>query len=380
MSKRLFFGTGLGVLLFMLAGAGIVNAQSFRTGDNITISGQETIDQTLFAAGRNIDISAPVNGDIFCAGQNITINGNIQGDVICAGQTITVNGEVDGDIRLAGQSVTINAPVSSNASIAGQSVTIGSSGRIGQDLNLAADTATVNGRVARDIAGASSNLEINSRIGRGVTAAVDTLVLTDNARVGGDIEYTSDNELEQAEGAAVAGTITRNETARESRADYGSLIGLTAGFAVYIFLTALISALVLTAIFPQVFNKVSDAALERPLGTAGIGLVALIGVPVIVIGLMMTVLGIPLALMLLYVWLFIVFLSGVFSAYYLGRLLLRDTKNPLLVMLGGGTLLLLSYFVPVLGVLTMFAALVMGVGMILLALWRRTPRPSYTIT
>jgi uncharacterized membrane protein len=76
-------------------------------------------------------------------------------------------------------------------------------------------------------------------------------------------------------------------------------------------------------------------------------------------------------------WLVIIMLSGPFTAYYIGRLLFSSARSVLLTMFVGSIVLLVLYFIPVLGVFVLLGVYWLGTGMILLELMRRTPKPVY---
>lgn len=90
----------------MLAWAGVAQAQACSSNTQ-AVAATETVDGTLFAAGRTVDIAGTVNGDVFCAGREYAVSGTVNGDVICAAQARRVSGTVEGDVRAAGRAVTI---------------------------------------------------------------------------------------------------------------------------------------------------------------------------------------------------------------------------------------------------------------------------------
>jgi hypothetical protein len=130
-------------------------------------------------------------------------------------------------------------------------------------------------------------------------------------------------------------------------------------------------------LFPRLFQNVTDQAARRPWIALLTGFVASFAVPIIIVLLAVTVIGIPLALFVGLLWLVAEFLSGPLFAYYLGRLILRRSRQPVLIMLVGSILLTILYFIPFLGILAILAAVWFGTGMLLLEVFSRTPRPVY---
>jgi cytoskeletal protein CcmA (bactofilin family) len=365
------------LLAIPLLGVAIsANAQSFRTGDNITVPQNRTVNSTLYAAGQSIDVAGTVQGDVICAGQNITVSGTVTGDVLCAGQSIHINGTVEGNVRLAGQNVTISGKVGKNANIISQSLTTDSDSSIGQDIGIAGQDSVINGSVGRDLAAASGSVILNNSVGRNVQGNMNKLTLQGDANVQGFIDITSPHNIQRDNGSEVQGKVTRHQPPESN--NNTSWVGLGWLFTLYILMAMLIVTLVLVLIMPGAFQHAADLALRGLGKTILIGIAATVVVPIVIVGLMFTVIGIPLGILLLLAWLFILFLSGPFAAYLLGRILLRDSAhNAILVMFVGAVVLLILYLIPFLNILVLLLALWFGLGMILQTLpWRK---PHYSL-
>lgn len=378
MSKGKIVGALLLFLLPLIAWVGVAQAQSFRSGVNATVPQGERVDSSLWASGRNIDIAGEVNGDVFCAGMHVSVSGTVKGDVICAAQTINITGTVEGDVRLAAQTVTIGGDVRQNASLASQTFTLAGDGRVGQDLSAAANDVIINGAVGRDVAMAGATLSINSQIGRNVKAESPDVVLQENARVGGNLSYTSKQDAEIRDGAQVTGSTNRSEPEQKPESDTVLVSGV--GVMLYVIASLMILSLALILLFPGAVREVTGYALAAPLRVFLYGLLAMFAVPAVLIILAVTILGIPLALLLLLVWLLILWLAGPTFSYYLGRLLLQSrSNNPFLAMVLGAFIVLVLFFIPILGWMLWLFAMIMGTGMLLTAFMRRAPRPDYRL-
>jgi len=358
----------------LLAWTAVAHAQNFRSGNNTTLPAEETVDGALYMAGRTIDIDGTVNGDIFCAGQNITITGHITGDVICVGQTVHIGGTVDGSVRVAAQSITIGGTVGRNVSAAGQSLTLESGLKVAGDVAVAGQEAVVNATVGRDLAIGSQQATINGKIGRDVRAGSSNLTIGSKAQVSGNVEYTSAKDLQRQDGALIDGSITRHEPTHNDKPAGRSGF---AWFIVLVLAALLTLSMVLVLLFPRLFQQASGEALGALGKTFLIGLVATIVAPIIITTLFLSVIGIPLAIVALLLWIVLCILTGPFAAYLLGRVLLRTrTNNAIWYMLLGSVVLLAIYLIPVLNILTMLAVVWFGMGMILLQT-RHLPHVHY---
>lgn len=368
----------LSTLALCFAWVGFASAYNVQTGMTVVLGKGEPIHQTVFAAGRTVNIDNEVFGDVFCGGQTVTISGTVHGDVICAAQTLQVSGKIDGDVRLAGQTVTLSAQVAGNATIAGQSFVLDAAAKIDGDASVASADASLQGTIGRDLAFAGDSGVVGSTVGRDISSIANRLTLGDGARVGGNVSVTSHNEPVKAGGAVVTGTITRTDPPREERRDV--VPGLNfAWFAFYLVSTTFLG-LTLVLLFPRPIKAVTENAVQKPWKALLVGFLTTVSLPFIVFVLFATLVGIPLAMFVLLVWLGIVMLTAPLSGYYVGRLILRDGQHPAVIMLAGLTILVIAFFIPILGIFAGLASFFMGTGMQVMEFMRRTPKPNFKLT
>lgn len=370
----------LTVAFFGLGWTLVANAQgNFRTGNDVTVAKGQSVNASLFATGSTIDIAGNVYGDVYCAGQDISITGDVTGDVICAGQTVHISGTVGGSVRVFGQTVTLSGTTERGLSAVGQDVALDSAGTVKDDASLAGQSLSVNGAVGRDLAAGGNSLTINGTVARDVLATVTDLSLGGNAQIGGDLAYTSHNELSRAGGAVVAGTTSRAEPSvgQNMGGNFSTLLGGSFLFALYMFIAFLVVALVLVLLLPQLVHDAAGVAVRSPWKALLVGILASFVVPAIIGALMFTLIGIPLALLMLLGWIVIVCLSVPFTAYYLGVMLIgKNPVSPIWTMLLGMAIILVLYLIPIVGLIVWLLATWFGLGIILLQ-YSRLPRPRY---
>jgi len=356
------------IFVAVLASVGVANAQSFKAGDNVGLAAGETLDSALFVGGSNVNIAGTVNGDVYCGGQTVTISGTVNGDVICAGQTISVSGTVNGNARLIGSTVNLSGTVSGSATVGGQNFTIDTTGSIGRDLLGGGNAITINGKVARDVTMGAQNLTINGSVGRDINGAVDVLNVGSTGSVVGNVEYTSKNELSVATGGKVTGTVTRTEPKADQRYSMRpeAAVGIAIASALFAFIGALVFALVFALMFPKILENAAVSTKKLPGKTILHGLVAWIVAPVVIVILFMTIIGIPLALFALVVWILIMMISSLFSGYALGKLILNKSNNPVLIMLVGAGIIGVLMLIPFVDFFVFIAAGMFGTGAVVM--------------
>lgn len=306
-----------------------------------------------FYSGLNVDVRDDVSGDVYVSGQRITISGNVTGDVIAAGQTINITGDVDGNVRLAGQDVTISGEVSRSGTIFASTIDVTDTGSFGDDL-----------------VGAAGDIDIAGEIGRDMAVGVGDLTI--DGTVGGNVTYNSANEADISDGA-VSGTIEQivpepNEEPTAGEKFAGWLLGL---------LYALVALSLITVaagwLLPRLLHRVTNQLIPRPWKALLVGFVAFVAVPLVLVLLLFTVIGAPLALAALLVWLTLMLATFVFGAYYIGRLIFRGRRHPVIMALVGGLILIIALQIPWLNVLVWFAMVFFGLGAQLLAIYEKRP-------
>ncbi|MCX6728711.1 MAG: polymer-forming cytoskeletal protein [Candidatus Saccharibacteria bacterium] len=353
------------VFVSTLVFVGLASAQSFKAGETVGVAATETVNSMLFAAGNNVDIAGTVNGDVYCAGQTLTISGTVNGDVICAGQTIVISGPVNGSIRVAGQTITLSNTVSGSATIGAQTLVIDKNASIGRDLLGGSTNVTINGKVGRDIVAGARDLSINGTVGGNIKGATENLNIGSTGLVGGNVEYTSNNDPVIATGGKIVGTVTRTVPKKESKAVLLAPAVFSFGWFVYSLIAWIVLALVLVALSPRIFGEATELAKKKPGITTLIGVLGAILIPILVVMLFISIIGMPLAILTLLLWFTIMLLTTPFAGYMLGQLIMPKSKQPFGIMALGTGILVVTYFIPIIGFFTLLAAYLFGMGMIL---------------
>ena len=348
-------------------------AADLRQGANVTVGAGQTVSDDIYAAGGTITVAGTINGSLIAAGATITVSGNVSRDLIIAGGTINVTGKVGGSIRAAGGNLTLNGPVEQDVVITGGMIAIGSGATIGRDLVLAGGTTTVAAPVTRRVMMASGSLTLMNRVGGDVRGNVDHLKL-DGAQIGGNLDYTSNNQVEIVNGARIAGTTTRHTPPdRGASGPTNSFIG---------WLRALIGivalGLLLILLLPRFSSRSIDVLRAEPWLSLGVGAAILVITPIVavivfIVGLLIG--GWWLGLLLIPLWILALAVGYVVSGFLLGRLVFAQLGwgryHDALALIGGLFILAVITVIPILGWLVGLAALVFGTGALALAVSRR---------
>ena len=357
------------VLVLMLAGsAGVVFAKNIESQKIVNVKKDEVLDHDFFASGDEVTISGKINGDAYVFAQKLVVDGEINGDLIAAGGEILIPGNVDHDARIAASKISISGTVDGSVTLAAGELVYDRSGRIGNSAVIATSDASLQGYIGRDLTIAASRVTVNNEIGGSILAGIEDLTLDPGARVRGDINYWADNNLTVNMGSAVGGQTIKHEIkdtnpiGRELERSFG---GIKFAVKVIGFLFTLILGLVIIKLLPVFSLQIADYIAKRKLKSFLVGALIIVSAPILVLVLLLTVVGIPFALILLFSFILIFCISKIFVALSIGRWLearLKMYNSVFVKFIGGLIVLTLVSMVPVIGGIFSFAIFCIGVG------------------
>jgi cytoskeletal protein CcmA (bactofilin family) len=319
-----------------------------------------------FVAGKSAIVSEPVAGDLFVAGGDLDIGAKVGGDLVAAGGRVRVDGDTGNDLYAIGGRVSLQGSVAHNLRIAGASVQIGSRARVSGGASVAGGEVNVLGAVDGYLQAAGGRVFIDGTVGGDVDVAADAVELGPGARIGGGLRYVSRKEIVLDPGAQVKGPIERRLAPlprhRVARAVHALRWVWNVGLIVL--------AGVLVAVMPRFFGSVAEAARRKFWWSLLLGFALLVSVPCAAVLLLATGIGAPLALLLVALYLALLLVGYVSAGIALGRAGLQRwhgertqsrSWGASAAVLGMLVIVLLGW-VPVLGFLVRFVALITGTG------------------
>lgn len=339
------------VLLVVASAPGLALAQEassqsqIRTGGTVVVGPAETVAGDLEVTGGTVLIDGTVQGDLTATGGNVVVAGTVAGDVVATGGSVAIEGTVGGNVAALGGAIVLR------------------------------EGATVDGRFEA-VAG---DVRIDGAILGDAVVAADTIAVGDAASVGGALEYNRDaSSFSAAPGATIAGGAVAVQDPAFTGFPDGVPFG-GGGFApvipswvgaVYGFFANLLLGVVLLAVAPGLGRRVAGVGTTDTLRAGGVGLLALLAVPVLLIAAAITIVGIPLSLAGFVVFLATLWVASVYGAFVVGTRLLgyADRDNRWLALLVGLLIVGLVGAVPLVGGLVGFLVLLLGLGAFALAL------------
>lgn len=345
-AAAIFFVLPLGVVAaglsnnqenFYLGPDQVLNRNLYRAGNVIIIEGQ--VNGDVFLVGNSVTIKGPVAGSVFVLGNQVNLTGEVAGSVFAVASTISVTGEVAGSVRTLASNFSLNSTVGENLFFAGSVATIGDQASIGWDLFFAGASLEIAAPINRhaDLRGAS--LVLNQRVGG--DAFVDlketgSMVLLPAAVIEGNLTYLagSENRLDIREGATIIGQTNFQSVERAPKGWFDFITPQFLFRKVIAIFSLIIVGLVLIALAKKQTDRIVDFMINRFWSALGWGVIYFIITPVIAILLLLTIIGIPLAIILMILYFLVLYFSQIVAAIALGALfiqLINKKKEPSLM-------------------------------------------------
>jgi cytoskeletal protein CcmA (bactofilin family) len=332
----------------------------------VVVSSEETITDSVIATGDTVLVEGKIVGNLYMFGRSVEIRGQVDGDVIAAGQEVRISGDVTGNVLAGAESVSVSGHVRGNLYAGARNVHVEKGGEVEREVLTGSETVTVEGTIGRSLTAGAATAVIAGVVGRGVMFGGNKILVRSGGKIGGDIKAEVDdrNNVQVDPGASVAGKldVTVRPQASSAWARPGTYIWELAVLAG----AFLVGWLIKTA-FPGFFAGTVQNVPSW--ASAGFGFVALVVTPIAVVVLCITVIGIPLAVGAVFLYVAGLYLAKIFVGAYLGRELMG--ANPLLGLLAGLVILQVLFLAPYAGGVLKLAVFCLGLGALALQMRRQ---------
>ncbi len=323
------------VILALAFGAVAVQAEPASGRAVEWVSGKD-----VFAAAEELTIDRRIEGALTAAGQIVilTRDAHVKGDAWIAARRAAIEGEFEGDLSIRAQEALINGHVQGDVTFYGLELSLGPDARIDGDVDYYSASA------AKIDKGAQVKGEVNGHAFR----ATDDRVRDDTR------ERWRESHMRDRHGFSAPG------------------YHMSAGGAVVFGGLALLLAL----IAPGAAARMRDAATAEPLQALGLGFVWLVGVPVLAIASAITLVGLPVAFLLMLLYPLGILFGLVAVLVALGGLIAARIgaagEGALGLVVGivlAAAILWIAISIPAIGAIVWLAAVAIGLGLIVMALW-----------
>lgn len=343
---------------------------------NVFVPREQTISGNYYTAGELVQIDGVIDGDLFVAGGSVKVNGTVTGDIIAVAGRLTIAGPVLGDVRVAAGQVDIDSIIGKNLTVAAGGLRLSRQAGVGYEAMVFAGDVDIEGQIKKDLRGAAGVWALSGSVGQDMMVQAERIILQPSAVIGGDLTYASAEAAQVMSGATIKGQVNFQPVeARNKNIDTGRARSIAVGLFLLLGLAKLVGlwllAIVLIKLAPKKMAKALQGFNDGVWPALGIGLLLLIGGPVAVILLAMTIIGWPLAVCLAALYVLALMSGMVLAATFLGEWLLKQATSRhwrgvslLWSSLLGIAVIMLFGWIPIIGWLGSMFALVMGMGVL----------------
>jgi hypothetical protein len=361
-----------------------------RHGESADDMMQHRFGADFFGAGGSVNLTDVVEGDAFLTGGSVATAGEVRGDLVAAGGEVSVGGSIGDDVYAAGGQVNLDAMVAGNARVAGGDVTVGPATVVGGTLSLSGGQLAFLGEAQDTLQASGGEVRIDGTVRGDAEVKAGEVVIGPATRIGGKLIVHSRSEPVVPAEAQIAGGVEFHASDVGGLMDDDTVPGdahaVAHGVGSFLWMLGVfVTGTLFMLAFPAYSARAADQVGREPLKSLALGFVILLCLPVLAVLLLITIVGIPLALVLMMLYVLLMFLGWVTAALFVARKGLQVLRGAqarqaasfglrMLALLGGLLALWLAGRVPVLGAWITFAALLLGIGALVWQGWpRRTP-------
>ena len=353
----------MGVTLIALAALPLVIG-SLRVTGRIIIPEGDVLEEDLYAMGNLVSIEGTVRGDVFAISSELRISGSVEGDVMAlVGGRVDITGDVEGAVRVAAIRLGLGGSVGDD--LAAFVVEADLAGSVGRDVLFVGGEASISGSVGRDLRLQTIRLGIDGEIGRDVLAKVDSLTFGSGARILGDVLYLASSDAAVADDVVIDGQFTRRTVLAPVWAK-----AVTRAISVLSLFALIVAGLAASWTFRSTSQRAVSMVEDHPLRSGLVGLGLLVAPPLLAAPLFLTLVGIPVAVFVLLVWLLALVLGPIPAVTRFGTVLLRGNGGAAAALVLGAVVWRgAMWLLPLVAALVYLVALAVGLGAYATAGW-----------
>lgn len=318
-------GTWLIAVLLAVLGFGAFAAEvsaETRTGSDIAVGTNDTVEGDLTAIGRTVRISGVVNGDVLVFAETVSITGTVNGSITGAAKTLKISGTVQNSVRASAIDLIVSGTVGGDLVTASRDTTLTRGSSVAGSIQMVAGNLAVRGTVVGDIQGNGNDLAIDGAVTGDVAVNAGTVTVTRNGTVGGNLTYASEHEAIIFDTGSIAGSI--DQTARYRAIGGTNWFSAATSHLVRLFI-GLATGFFLLLLLPGPVIATAETIRNRTSGSALLGFMAIATWPIVAAILLAVIVGIPLALIGTVTLAILAWLSQVFVGVAIGRMILPNS-------------------------------------------------------
>ena len=304
--KTKMFKLGLVIAIILMLCTGVCFAAEEANTTNVTSEVSTTTTTPEATAEEEATEEEPsiISDDLYSFSTDVTVNKIVDGNAHIFGQDVTIDNQIIGNLFVIADTLTFTEKsyvqgtcyvIANKIVVKGMVYDLYSSST---DLSIASS-----GIVYRDLRALSSSVDIQGRVGRNAFIGSDDITIATDAgsRIYGNLDYSSSKDLGTLEGI-VEGTVTHSNPSSST---------LTTGQIVMNYVVSAIAELLFTTVLfllilwltPKTIANWKETMTNKFPISLGVGVLALIAIPLVSIFTMVSefTIGIGIALLTVYI-------------------------------------------------------------------------------
>jgi cytoskeletal protein CcmA (bactofilin family) len=359
---------GLLVLAIVIIVPATAQATFYANRQHLMIPATDTVADDIYLVGKEAVVDGVIAHDLCAACERYTISGEVQGSVNSASQNAGIRGIVGNSARIFAQNAVIDGQIGNNLMVFASDIQIGKSCRVARFAGLFGGQVSVAGQIDGNLRIRSGDVIISGIILGDVDIVADKISIAAPSQITGKLTYKSKKEITIDEGATITGGVERLPQKSDEEKDNE---GISWPWEIALFLCSLVTGLILIAAFNHHARLASDFIVSRSLVALGIGFIAFCMTPIAIMVLLITVVGIPAAVILLFMFTVFFYIAKIYVAISLGKIVNNAFRKGFEIKLGwalsiGLVILAILFNIPFLGRVVYFVTIFWGIGAILL--------------
>ncbi|MGM0770594.1 MAG: hypothetical protein ACQESU_03190 [Halobacteriota archaeon] len=342
----------------------------FDAGNTVIID--EVVEDDVYFAGNTLIVSGTILGDVVATGATVDIRGNVSGDLIVAAGDVTVTGKIGDDVRVACGNFELDGQIGDDLLVASGTIYTNSTTKVGGDTTIRSGDADIEGNYGGVLDISAGELIFSGNVEGNAILDASDLIIRPESTIKGNLEYSTSTERSIPEGIVGQDINMQKRTQKEDSFDGEGVLNVITfigkiAYYMFLFVLGIISILV----FPSKTEEIVRDIQEQPFKNVAVGLLIFVGTIIGSLVLMITIIGIPIALFLLLILFIVVMIAKIYTALWIGEITFRKIGfeyNQWSVLSVGLFLILVLTELPYIGGIISLLVTLVAIGSIYFAL------------
>jgi cytoskeletal protein CcmA (bactofilin family) len=319
------------------------------------------------------NIAGTINGDTFIIGQGAVISGKIQGNLFVIASTINISegAQINGSLFAVAQKMNLNGKVSGTTYLAGSEIDTSSTFIANQEFNFAAKSVSLDGNFKKTVNGSAQQIDLSGNYDADLLLKTTYLTYEPTLFVKGNVKYYAPYIALIKTSDTNSPTVTKDDFNKTPLPTFWQNFSQNLATKLLGLVYLLIIGFLWIWLWRDKYETVVESLKEHLWPAFGFGIIVWLLLPVAFLLLTITIIGIPLALILLGFVIFWTYLSTVLIGGFLGNFIIlllnrNETKYPYLALFLGILVLIVLYAVPVIGPILKIITAILAFGVLVI--------------